>query len=182
MQLQDRSHVLSEPHQVQIGLRFPLLVVESKGGAGGGNMIGAQNQAAVDGACALNILGDLEQAVAQMESRVVHGELDQEEIHGNQDAEDKAPTVVFSVTSEGPLHEVWVHYRVNETYHMTCHRTWRTTRREDASEFVRALARIVEWGRRGFRDSVLSSLGEIERAMREGVPLRSDEAYSNGRI
>ncbi|KAF2257908.1 hypothetical protein CC78DRAFT_549542 [Lojkania enalia] len=181
MQLQDESHVQSEPHQVQIGLRFPFLVVESKGGAGGGNMIGAQNQAAVDGACALNILGDLEQVVAHMRSRACHGDLAHGEIRGNQETVYKVPMIVFSVTSEGPLYEIWVHYRVSETYHMTCHRAWRTTRREDADEFVRALAGIVEWGRRGFRDNVFSSLGHIEQAMRRGVPLRIEEVYSNER-
>jgi hypothetical protein len=41
MLLQDDCRVLSEPHQAQIGLRFPFLVVESKGGAAGGNMIWA---------------------------------------------------------------------------------------------------------------------------------------------
>ena len=65
MLLQDDCRVLSEPHQAQIGLRFPFLVVESKGGAAGGNMIWAQNQAAVDGACALNILGDLQGVVTR---------------------------------------------------------------------------------------------------------------------
>jgi hypothetical protein len=79
------------------------------------------------------------------------------------------PTILFSVTTEGPLHEIRVHYRVGEAYHMTCHRALRTTRREDAREFLQALARIVEWGRIGFRQSVLNLLGQIEQAVLRGV-------------
>jgi hypothetical protein len=63
MLLQDDCRVLSEPHQAQIG---PYLVIKSKSGAAGGNLIGAQNQAAVDGACALNILGDLQCVVTRI--------------------------------------------------------------------------------------------------------------------
>ena len=70
MLLQDDCRVLSEPHQAQIGL----LVVESKGGAAGENMIWAQNQAAVDGACALNVLGDLQGVVTRIVSRPDYGQ------------------------------------------------------------------------------------------------------------
>ncbi|KAF2628856.1 hypothetical protein BU25DRAFT_420789 [Macroventuria anomochaeta] len=41
---------------VQHGLHFPFLLVEAKGLATNGNMMGAENQAAVGGACAINIL------------------------------------------------------------------------------------------------------------------------------
>jgi frataxin-like iron-binding protein CyaY len=179
MLLQDDCRVLSEPHQAQIGLRFPFLVIESKGGAAGGNLIVAQNQAAVDGACALNILADLERVAAQIKSQLDYCQSNQEDLMGRPGGEDKASMIVFSVTTEGPLHEIWVHFRVGDAYHMTCHRAWRTTRREDAKEFVQALARIVEWGKRGFRENILSLLGQIENAMLNGVSLRADESFSN---
>jgi hypothetical protein len=102
MLLPDDCRVLSEPHQAQIGLRFPFLVVESKGGAAGGNMIWVQNQAAVDGACALNILGDLQGVVTWIVSRPDYDQ----DAHGNTNEEqgegDKPPAVLFSVTTEGP--------------------------------------------------------------------------------
>lgn len=43
-----------------LGLCFPFLIVEAKSGATGGNLFQAQNQAAVSGASAINILKSLE--------------------------------------------------------------------------------------------------------------------------
>ena len=107
--LQDDCRVLSKPHQAQIGLHFPFLIVESKGSAAGGNMIGAQNQAVVDGAGALNILGDLQGVVTQIMSRpdyvqYTHGNTNEEQGEG-----DKPLVVLFSVMTERSLHEMWVH-------------------------------------------------------------------------
>jgi hypothetical protein len=166
MLLQDSCYVQSEPHQAQIGLRFPFLVVEAKGGAAGGNMIGAQNQAAVDGACALNIFADLESIVTQITSRPDFVLCT---------PADTSPRVLFSVTTEGPLHEIWVHYRVDEAYYMTCYRAWRTTRHQDAKEFVQTLANIVGWGKRGFRDCILGCVKRIEGPVLAGVLRRLDE-------
>ncbi|KAH8724207.1 hypothetical protein GQ44DRAFT_709291 [Phaeosphaeriaceae sp. PMI808] len=177
MLLQDDCRVLSEPHQAQIGLRFPFLVIESKGGAAAGNLIGAQNQAAVDGACALNILSDLQCVVTRIVSQSGYIQCNKGNPNTEQGEKDKTPAILFSVTTEGPIHEIWVHYRVGEAYHMTCHRAWRTTRREDAREFVQALARIVEWGRIGFRQSVLNSLEQIEQAVLGGVLTTMDEKF-----
>ncbi|KAF2787050.1 hypothetical protein K505DRAFT_258535 [Melanomma pulvis-pyrius CBS 109.77] len=178
MLLQDDCRVLSEPHRAQIGLRFPFLVIESKGGAAGGNLIGAQNQAAVDGACALNILGDWQCVVTRIMSQPGYVQRNQGNPTTEQGEEDNAPVILFSVTTEGPVHEIWVHYRIGEAYHMTCYRAWRTTRREDAREFVQALARFVEWGRGAFRESVLDSLGRIEDAVLGGVLTRIDTSQA----
>jgi hypothetical protein len=143
-------------------------------------MIWAQNQAAVDGACALNILGDLQGVVTQIVSRPDYGQDAQGNTNEEQGEGDKPPAVLFSVTTEGPLHEIWVHYRLGEAYHMTCHRAWRTTRREDAREFVQALVKIVEWGKRGFRESVLGLLEQIEGPVLGGVLGRLDEGSVMG--
>lgn len=168
MLLQDNSRVISEPYQAQIGLRFPFLIIESKGGTAGGNMVGAQNQAAVDGACAVNILEDLRNTVAQIifllhDSRYSGGST------GEGEQQDKLPIILFSVTTEGPLHEIWVHYRLGEAYHMTCYRAWRMTWHEDAWEFVQVLAKIVEWGKKELRESILALLEQIERPVLEGI-------------
>ncbi|KAF1352904.1 hypothetical protein EJ07DRAFT_168637 [Lizonia empirigonia] len=111
----------------------------------GGNLIGAQNQAAVDGACALDILGDLQGIVTRIMSQSGY-------VH-----------VLYSVTTEGPVHEIWVNYRVGEAYHMTCYRAWRTTRYEDSREF--------------FRENVLNLLKQIEQAVLGGVLTRMVEKF-----
>lgn len=152
--LQDNNRVFSEPHQSAIGLHFPFLILEAKGLAIGSNMVGAQNQAAVDGACALNILRDLKLAAI---TSVHHASNDQSEPR----------QVFFSVVTEGPIHELWVHYQIDEAYHMTLLRIWRTTIAKEATEFVQALGKLFEWGVSKFRDAILKELTTIETMLRE---------------
>lgn len=153
--LQDTNSVLSEPHQSGIGLHFPFLILEAKGLASGSNMIGAQNQAAVDCACALNILRDLKLAATN---------------HAPRTSADQPSTrqILFSVVTEGPIHELWVHYQMDEAYHMTLLRIWRTTIAKEAREFVQALGGILVWGVCGFRADVLQKLTAIETGLRGG--------------
>lgn len=127
--------------------------MEAKGLATGSNMAGAQNQAAVDGACALNILHDLKLTATTHTSRT---SADQP----------KARQILFSVVTEGPIHELWVHYQMGEEYHMTLLRIWRTTIAKEASEFVRAMAGILRWGVGIFRADVLRELTAIETILR----------------
>lgn len=56
---QAAGSTISDPHAAEIGIRFPFLIVESKGWSSKGTLISAQNQAAVGGACMLKILKDL---------------------------------------------------------------------------------------------------------------------------
>ncbi|KAF1999696.1 hypothetical protein P154DRAFT_523032 [Amniculicola lignicola CBS 123094] len=120
--------VLSDPHTQLGDMRFPFLVIETKGLATDSNMIGAQNQAAGGGTCALRALESFE---AQMLGVAT------------------VPRIVFSVTTEGALHELWVHYRIIEGedvhYHMTCLGAWRTTLSRHANDFVSAIASIFQW-------------------------------------
>lgn len=152
--LQDKNRVFSEPHQSGIGLHFPFLIIEAKGLAIGSNMVGAQNQAAVDAACALNILRDLKLAAT---AYMPCTSMDQPEPR----------QIIFSVATEGPIHELWVHYQIEEAYHMTLLRIWRTTIAKDAREFVQALGKALEWGVYNFRTAVLKELTVIETKLRE---------------
>ena len=115
-------------------------------------MVGVQNQAAVDAACALRILGDLA-ATAKLPSTSV----DQPE----------AKHIVFSVATEGPIHEMWVHYRLDGAYHMTLLQIWRTTIAKHAREFVHALRKVLEWGVHAFRTAILKDLVAVETQLRE---------------
>ncbi|KAH7122732.1 hypothetical protein B0J11DRAFT_507692 [Dendryphion nanum] len=104
--LQDNNHVFSEPHQSGIGLHFPFLILEAKDLVVGSNMVVAQNQAAADGACALNILRDLKLATTTS-------------MHHTFREQAKPRQILFSIVTEGPMHELWVHYQVDDAYHMT---------------------------------------------------------------
>lgn len=152
--LQDNNRVLSEPHQSAIGLHFPFVILEAKGLVIGSNMVGAQNQAAVDGACALNILRDLKLTAITYMSHVSKDQ-------------PRPRQILFSVVTEGPIHELWVHYQIDEAYHMTLLRIWRTTIAKEAREFVQALGKVLEWGVSSFRTAIVKELTAIEAVLRE---------------
>ncbi|KAH8726947.1 hypothetical protein GQ44DRAFT_758483 [Phaeosphaeriaceae sp. PMI808] len=121
--------VLSDPHAIQGDMRFPFLIIETKGLATSGNILGAQNQAAGAGTCAIRLLRSL----------------------ADQDPGTGAPRIVFSCTTEGAIHELWIHYQAVDEggvvkQHMTCLGIWRTTFESHANAFVAALASIYCWG------------------------------------
>lgn len=136
---QDKEQLLSEPQLVQHGLHFPFLLVEAKGLATSGNIMGAENQAAVGGACAINIL----RALHHLEPNF------------------PLPRIVFSISTEGPIHQLSIHYIVGGEYHMTVHRAWRTTLDRDCTELVVALAHIIQWGGNQYRNEITASLERI---------------------
>jgi len=140
---QDNGRLVSEPQLVQHGLHFPFLLVEAKGLATSGNMMGAENQAAVGGACAINILKALQHLEPSFP--LAH--------------------IVFSISTEGPLHQLFIHYYTDGKYHMTVHRAWRATLQRDCTEFVLALARIIQWGEGEYRDAVVASLACIVKRL-----------------
>lgn len=113
----------------------------------------AQNQAAVGGACALNILRRLELSVLSM--RQTPG------------SSSTPRQIVFSIVTEGPIHELWVHFQVDDAYHMTLLRIWRTTFPKEAKELVLAVAKILGWGVSNLRDAILEKLAIVENVLRE---------------
>ncbi|KAF2450855.1 hypothetical protein P171DRAFT_503628, partial [Karstenula rhodostoma CBS 690.94] len=56
---QASASILSDPYVADMGVRFPFMVVETKGLSLSGSLISGQNQAAISGACMLTILKDL---------------------------------------------------------------------------------------------------------------------------
>lgn len=136
-QHQANGTILSDPHAAYIGMRFPFLIIETKGLSLNGSLVSAQNQAAISGACMLRILKDLDETT-------------------NMHSTD--PPLCFSIVTEGPTHELWVHFEHEEAFHMEVLRSWRTTFLRDAWEFVQFLAKIIEWGGGRFREGILERL------------------------
>jgi hypothetical protein len=136
---------VSDPHQVPLGLRFPFLIVEAKGLNTGGNLIHAQNQAAVAAASALNILRDLDALTS----------------NPNHVAQLSIPSIVFSLATEGPTHELWVHYRTGNEYDMSCLESWRTTLPGHSEKLVECLRRVMEWGASDFKESIVERVGAL---------------------
>jgi hypothetical protein len=102
---------------------------------GNAGLFSAQNQAAVGAACMLRVL----------------------------DLVSCGDTVVWSVATEGPIHELWVHHRDAEWKYQSVNvGVWRATNVEGAEAFVRAMARILLWGSTVYRQRILQALNEIQ--------------------
>ena len=130
-----------------MGLRFPFLIAETKGLGLNGSLVAAQNQAAVGGACMMQILDDLEGQTTMdcME----------------QPSAQAFSKLCFSVTTEGPVHELWVHFKLEDSIHMQNIRTWRTTHQRDVKELVYCLAKIIKWGNDGFMKGIQGRLDKV---------------------
>ncbi|KAK7178185.1 transposase [Paraphaeosphaeria sporulosa] len=101
---------------------------------GNAGLFGAQNQAAVGAACMLRIL------------HLVY-------CHD---------LVVWSVTTEGPIHELWVHHRDTEGKYQSVYvGVWRMTNPEGAKAFVGAMARLMLWGSTVYTQKILQALGAV---------------------
>ncbi|KAF2790119.1 hypothetical protein K505DRAFT_420052 [Melanomma pulvis-pyrius CBS 109.77] len=163
--------ITSDPHQLPMSLRLPFLVMEAKGITSG--LFGAQNQAAGAGASALTLLDRFHTSVsayfAPRESATSPGS----GIHvqdAEADTDNPLSTLVFSLTTEGPVHELWVHYRRGDEFHMACVDIWRPALSSHASSMLGVLARVVAWGATTFQKRVEVLLGQmVEQMGKHGV-------------
>ncbi|KAI9923369.1 hypothetical protein MW887_009939 [Aspergillus wentii] len=109
--LQDISSLISDPHITSLGLRFPFLIVEAKAGATGGNLYQAQNQAAVGGSTALQIFKNLLDLKDVQDLDEQNQEILGDSTGSAQGLPDNILHLAFSVTTEGPIHELWLHFQ-----------------------------------------------------------------------
>ncbi|KAK7177442.1 hypothetical protein PSPO01_16511 [Paraphaeosphaeria sporulosa] len=142
---QSFGSILSDPHTAAMGLRFPFLIAETKGLSLNGGLVAAQNQAAIGAACMLKILDDLENQAALPTAPTSPA----------------APRLCFSITTEGPVHELWVHFKLGEATHMQNIRVWRTTHQRDVRELVYCLARILKWANDDFMKKIQEKLDAV---------------------
>lgn len=142
---QSSGSILSDPHTAAMGLRFPFLIVETKGLSLNGGLVAAQNQAAIGAACMLKILEDLENQAVLPTAPASLAE---------------AP-LCFSITTEGPVHELWVHFKLGDATHMHNIRTWRMTHERHVRELVCCLARILKWAKDDFMEKIREKLDAL---------------------
>lgn len=142
---QSFGSILSDPHTAAMGLRFPFLIAETKGLSLNGGLVAAQNQAAVGAACMLKILDDLENQAGLPAGSASPAE----------------PPLCFSITTEGPVHELWVHFKLGEATHMHNIRTWRTTHAPHVRELVSCLTRILKWAKDDFMVKIREKLKAV---------------------
>ena len=148
----DEPLLCSVPIQSSGDIRFPFLVVEGKAYATGSPIFDAQNQAAVSGACALKILHDLD----DLASKACPGSHTQG-LH-----------VVFSICTEGPIHELWAHYMTTEDnvrwYNMVLLKTCNAILHDELLRFLIAVDEVMSWATGGFLDGITKQLGVVVKA------------------
>jgi len=139
---QSSGLILSDPHSAAMGLRFPFLIAETKGLSLNGGLVAAQNQAAISAACILKILDDLDDQAALPTAPT-------------------SPHLCFSITTEGPVHELWVHFKLGDATHMQNIRVWRTTHQRDVRELVYCLAQILKWAKDDLMEEIQGKLDAV---------------------
>ncbi|MCJ1258921.1 hypothetical protein MMC24_006755 [Lignoscripta atroalba] len=142
--LQRERKLCSDPTQNFLNVRFPILVIEGKAYATGKTVFEAQNQAAVSGACMVNLrqqLTDLfEGAFSNPRGGKTH--------------------LAFSICTEGPQIEFWVHYALSEdnvrSHYMNIFRTCYGSLQGGLEDFLMDVERLMEWT----KDEVLKEVAD----------------------
>ncbi|KAF2810851.1 uncharacterized protein BDZ99DRAFT_497792 [Mytilinidion resinicola] len=92
-----------------------------------------------------------------------------------EEPEEAPPFLVFSVTTQGPLHQLWVHYQpAPHVYHMTPLKVWNAEDQDDAKGFMRAVFQILQWGSIVHWNEVHRHMSQIAMAHDHGVMSPSD--------
>jgi hypothetical protein len=155
---------LQEPMLISIpaprasDLVFPFAVVEGKAYSTSKQIFEAENQAAVSAACGLKIqlsLDELAQSAATTSSGLEPTP-----------SKDRCP-LFFSVCTQGPNHELWVHWtqvedglrKFNQALLEICHAVLLKT----VADFIVAVDNVLCWGTGPFLDSVVDRLRKVAR-------------------
>lgn len=144
--LQRERKLYSDPTQNFLNVRFPILVIEGKAYATGKTVFEAQNQAAVSGGCMINLqqqLSDLFEGVfPNLGGKKTH--------------------LAFSICTEGPQIEFWVHYALSEdnvrSHYMNIFRTCYGSLQGGLEDFLMDVERLMRWTKDVFLKEVADRL------------------------
>lgn len=139
-----KPFLLFRPTKQEMRIQFPFLSVEGKSFCQ--TIYEAQNQAAVSGACALEILHGLDDLVQRVQS----------------DSHLKKQHIVFSVCTQGPIHELWAHYTTEtEGYRVYHSKIWKSCNMAIECEipgFLEAVDNVMRWGAGGHLKKIVDQL------------------------
>lgn len=145
------------PTERPSNLSFPTLISEAKGYSTGKQVFEAQNQAAVSGACGINIQLMLDELIERT-TRSSDAMLPPRKIR---------PPLVFSVCSEGPHYELWAHYTVIEDdqrkFKMVLLDTGHGVMPKQVEKLFVQIDNILNWTTGPFLKSVVEGLGEVAK-------------------
>jgi len=147
--LQRERKLCSDPTQNFLNVRFPILVIEGKAYATGKTVFEAQNQAAVSGVCMVNLRQELTDLFEGVFSN----------LRGR-----KTP-LAFSICTEGPQIEFWVHYASSEdnvrSHYMNIFRTCYGSLQGGLEDFLTDVERLMRWTKDEFLKEVADQLCKL---------------------
>lgn len=156
--LQYQQALYSNPLQPVYPLCFPSLVVEGKSYSTGRSIFEAQNQAAASGPCMTNLQHMLSELT---------------QLNSTTPAKGGKEPLAFSICSEGPILQLWVHYttsvdkvRIHQMNILKiCHASRRPSLREDVRDFLIAVDGVMKWACSDFLDEVVRQLVLVWKAV-----------------
>ncbi|KAA6406610.1 MAG: hypothetical protein FRX48_09542 [Lasallia pustulata] len=153
--LQEQHRLCSSPSQQGVPIRFPVLVVEGKSYSTSKFVFEAQNQAAVSGSCMINMQLQLDELF---------------ESFAPGPYTKKAP-LAFSICTEGPHIELWVHYTTStngrRNYNMSILKTCHALLLAGVVDFLVVVDKVLSWASSEFADDVAELLASVERAAQQ---------------
>ena len=146
-----RPLLCSGPTKQEVHIRFPFLSVEGKSYATSKTIYEAQNQAAVSGACSLENLHRLDDLVRRGLA--------------NSENHLQLQPIVFSICTQGPLHELWVHYTTEEdderNYWQKLWNSCNVAVDCEKSGFLEDVDNVMKWGTGGRLKTVANQLKTV---------------------
>ena len=147
--LQRERKLCSDPTQNFLNVRFPILVIEGKAYATGKTVFEAQNQAAVSGGCMVNLRQQLTDLFEGVFPTLGGGKTH----------------LAFSICTEGPQIELWVHYTLSEdnvrSHYMNIFRTCYGSLQGGLEDFLMDVERLMRWTKDEFLKEVADQLYKL---------------------
>ncbi|KAL8887696.1 MAG: hypothetical protein Q9215_004768 [Flavoplaca cf. flavocitrina] len=149
--LQREQNLCSDPTQHFLDVRFPILIIEGKAYTTGKTLFEAENQAAVSGSSMLILQRQLETLYKDvvLDSKVEG---------------DKSP-LAFSLCTQGPIMELWVHHIVSEDditeYHMNLIATCHGSISSELERFLVQMDCLIQWYKNEYLGTIADQLFAI---------------------
>ncbi|KAL9045375.1 MAG: hypothetical protein Q9206_007306 [Seirophora lacunosa] len=155
--LQLQGKVFSNPTQQFLDLRFPFLVIEGKAYTTGRTLFEAENQAAVSGSSMLIV----QQQLTDLYNTIPPSSEDRH----SPVTYPVTPPLAFSVCTQGPILELWVHHVMSQEdvtmYHMNLLTSCHGSLCEDLERFILKVNCLIEWYKHDYFGKVTDQLFAI---------------------
>ena len=162
-QKKESSHLepvlCSDPIGEGLDLRFPVLIVQVTPYSREGSIFMAENDAAVSASCALKMQKSLDDVLRLTKRSSAEND------HDFKLYKKKVHPMVFSICSQGPLIELWVHYLEDVGHELRSHArilaTCRATIRSEVKQWLDKVDSIILWAGNTYAWSVIGRLVEV---------------------